>query len=66
MLTFWWTPVNNCTDNENQETLSQSKFLRLEIGTAPTNWAYQTKIADYFWFSSMPKVNMLPRMMNEQ
>eukprot|EP00956_Cyclotella_meneghiniana_P012557 scaffold17853_cov65-Cyclotella_meneghiniana.AAC.9 len=49
-----------------KETLSQSRFLRLEIGTAPTNWAYQTKIADYFWFSSMPKVNMLPRMMNEQ
>ncbi|KAL3800195.1 hypothetical protein HJC23_001116 [Cyclotella cryptica] len=49
-----------------QETLSESRFLRLEIGTAPNNWAYQTKIADYFWFSSMPKVNMLPRMMNEQ
>ena len=45
-------------------TLSQSKFLRLEIGTAPTNIAYQTKLADYLWFSKMPKVNMLPRMMN--
>lgn len=49
-----------------RETLSESKFLRLEIGTAPNNWTYQTKIADYLWFSSMPKVNMLPRMMNEQ
>ncbi|KAL7480022.1 hypothetical protein ACHAW6_005733 [Cyclotella cf. meneghiniana] len=49
-----------------QETLSESRFLRLEIGTAPNNWTYQTKITDYFWFSSMPKVNMLPRMMNEQ
>jgi len=49
-----------------KETLSESKFLRLEIGTAPANWKYQTKLADYLWFSSMPKVNMLPRMMNEQ
>ncbi len=48
------------------ETLSESKWLRLEIGTAPNNWTYQSKIADYLWFSSMPKVNMLPRMMNEQ
>mmetsp|Transcript_11953 Transcript_11953/g.17846 ORF Transcript_11953/g.17846 Transcript_11953/m.17846 type:complete len:510 (+) Transcript_11953:67-1596(+) len=49
-----------------KETLSESKWLRLEIGTSPGNWAYQTKVADYLWFSSMPKVNMLPRMMNEQ
>lgn len=49
-----------------KETLSESQWLRLEIGTAPNNWTYQTKIADYLWFSSMPKVNMLPRMMNEQ
>mmetsp|Transcript_7050 Transcript_7050/g.12617 ORF Transcript_7050/g.12617 Transcript_7050/m.12617 type:complete len:511 (+) Transcript_7050:79-1611(+) len=49
-----------------RETLSESKFLRLEIGTAPNNWTYQTKVADYLWFSSMPKVNMIPRMMNEQ
>ncbi len=49
-----------------RETLSESQFLRLEIGTAPNNWTYQTKIADYLWFSSMPKVNMIPRMMNEQ
>merc|ERR1712127_619103 len=48
-----------------RETLSESRFMRLEIGTAPNNWTYQTKIADYLWFSSMPKVNMLPRMMNE-
>lgn len=49
-----------------KETLSESNWLRLEIGTSPDNWAYQTKVADYLWFSSMPKVNMLPRMMNEQ
>jgi hypothetical protein len=47
-----------------EETLSQSKFLRLEIGTAPNLLQYQTKIADYLWFSTMPKVNMLPRLMN--
>ena len=47
------------------ETLSESQFLQLEISTAPNNWTYQTKVADYLWFSSMPKVNMLPRMMNE-
>lgn len=47
-----------------EETLSQSRFLRLEIGTAPSNLAYQTKVADYLWFSTIPKVNMLPRLMN--
>lgn len=47
-----------------EETLSQSKFIRLEIGTAPSNIRYQTKVADYLWFSSMPKVNMIPRLMN--
>ena len=47
-----------------QQTLSQSKFLRLEIGTAPANLPYQTKVSDYIWFSTMPKVNMLPRLMN--
>ena len=46
------------------ETLSKSKFLRLEIGTAPKLLQYQTKVADYLWFSSMPKVNMIPRLMN--
>lgn len=48
-----------------QETLSMSRFLRLEIGTTPENWPYLTKISDYLWFSKVPKVNMLPRMMNE-
>jgi Uncharacterized iron-regulated protein len=47
-----------------EETLSQSRFLRLEIGTKPELLQYQTKVADYLWFSSMPKVNMLPRLMN--
>jgi len=42
-----------------KETLSLSKFLRLEIGTAPKNLQYQTKVADYLWFSTMPKVNMV-------
>lgn len=46
-----------------ETTLSLSKYLRLEIGTAPDNWDYQTKVADYLWFSKMPQVNMLPRMM---
>lgn len=49
-----------------RETLSQSKFIRLEIGTSPAFWALQTKVADYLWFSKQPKVNMLPRMMNEK
>lgn len=47
----------------SQSTLSLSRYLRLEIGTAPENWAVQTKVADYLWFSSVPKVNMLPRLM---
>lgn len=45
-------------------TLSKSKFLRLEIGTSPNNIEQQTKVADYLWFSDVPKVNMLPRLMN--
>jgi len=47
-----------------EETLSTSNFLRLEIGTTPKTLQYQTKVADYLWFSRMPKVNVLPRMMN--
>lgn len=47
-----------------EETLSQSRYLRLEIGTGPETLDYQTKIADYLWFSSSPKVNMIPRLMN--
>jgi len=47
-----------------KETLSMSKFLRLEIGTTPQTLKYQTKVADYIWFSAIPKVNVLPRMMN--
>jgi hypothetical protein len=42
-----------------KETLSLSRFLRPEIGTAPTLIPYQTKVADYLWFSSTPKVNMV-------
>jgi hypothetical protein len=48
------------------ETLSKTNFLRLEIGTGPETLDYQSKIADYFWFSFMPKVNMIPRLMNPQ
>ena len=47
-----------------KETLSMSNFLRLEIGTTPQTLKYQTKVADYIWFSAIPKVNVLPRMMN--
>ena len=47
-----------------KETLSLSRYLRLEIGTAPSNIEYQTKVSDYLWFSKMPKVNLIPRLMN--
>ncbi|KAL3903198.1 MAG: hypothetical protein SGILL_010537 [Bacillariaceae sp.] len=46
------------------ETLSGSRYLRLEIGTGPETLDYQTKVADYLWFSSSPKVNTIPRLMN--
>jgi len=46
------------------ETLAAGFRLRLEIGTAPDNLDYQSKISDYLWFSTMPKVNMIPRLMN--
>lgn len=44
-----------------RETLSASRYLRLEIGTGPDTLAYQTKVADYLWFSASPKVNLIPR-----
>jgi hypothetical protein len=47
-----------------KETLSKSRFLRLEIGTGPENLDFQAKLSDYLWFSSSPKVNLIPRMMN--
>lgn len=46
-----------------EETLSKTRRLRLEIGTGPDTLQYQTKIADYLWFSSSPKVNLIPRLM---
>ena len=46
------------------DTLSLSNYLRLEIGTSPEVLDYQTKVADYLWFSSSPKVNQIPRLMN--
>lgn len=47
-----------------EETLSKTNFIRLEIGTAPQNLDIQTKIADFLWFSTSPKVNSIPRLMN--
>jgi hypothetical protein len=47
-----------------RDTLSRTNYLRLEIGTSPEFLEYQTKVADYLWFSSSPKVNQLPRLMN--
>jgi hypothetical protein len=46
-----------------EETLSRSRYLRLEIGTGPDTLQYQTKVADYLWFSATPKVNLIPRLM---
>ena len=46
------------------DTLSRTKRLRLEIGTGPDTISYQTKIADYLWFSSSPPVSVLPRVMD--
>ena len=46
------------------DTLSKTRYLRLEIGTGPETIQYQSKVADYLWFSSSPKVNLIPRLMN--
>lgn len=46
------------------DTLSRTVRLRLEIGTGPETLPYQTKIADYLWFSSSPAVSLLPRVMD--
>jgi hypothetical protein len=46
------------------DTLSRTSRLRLEIGTGPDTIPYQTKIADYLWFTSSPPVNLLPRVMD--
>eukprot|EP00587_Corethron_hystrix_P003705 CAMPEP_0113302282 /NCGR_PEP_ID=MMETSP0010_2-20120614/3156_1 /TAXON_ID=216773 ORGANISM="Corethron hystrix, Strain 308" /NCGR_SAMPLE_ID=MMETSP0010_2 /ASSEMBLY_ACC=CAM_ASM_000155 /LENGTH=519 /DNA_ID=CAMNT_0000156039 /DNA_START=60 /DNA_END=1619 /DNA_ORIENTATION=- /assembly_acc=CAM_ASM_000155 len=43
-------------------TLSGSKMLRLNVGT-PISSTYQIKVADYIWFSLIPKVNLIPRLM---
>ncbi|GAX10315.1 hypothetical protein FisN_3Lh518 [Fistulifera solaris] len=47
-----------------EDTLSKSRFLRLEIGTGPETLAYQSKVADYLWFDHIPKVNLIPRLMD--
>ena len=46
------------------DTLSKSRRLRLEIGTGPETLDFQSKVADYLWFSSSPKVNLIPRLMD--
>lgn len=46
------------------DTLSKTRRLRLEIGTGPDTLDFQKKVADYLWFSSSPKVNLIPRLMN--
>jgi hypothetical protein len=61
--------TNNCVTTillnpTAKETLSKSRFLRLEIGTGPRTLEFQTKVADYLWFSSMPKVNLITRLMD--
>lgn len=45
-------------------TLSMTRRIRLEIGTGPDTLQYQTKVADYIWFSSSPPVNLLHRVMD--
>jgi hypothetical protein len=47
-----------------KETLSKSRYLRLEVGTGPESLDFQAKVSDYLWFSSSPKVNLIPRLMN--
>lgn len=47
-----------------KDTLSKTRYLRLEVGTGPDTLDYQTKVSDYLWFSSSPKVNLIPRLMN--
>lgn len=46
------------------DSLSRTVRLRLEIGTGPDSLPYQTKIADYLWFSASPAVSLLPRVMD--
>lgn len=48
------------------ETLSKSRYLRLEIGTGPDTVELQAKVADYLWFSKSPKVNLIPRLMEKK
>jgi hypothetical protein len=46
------------------DTLSKSNYLWLEIVTLPDILDYQLKVANYLWFSSLPKVNQIPWLMN--
>ncbi len=73
-LCAFFNPENNKVTDDSvttillnpsaKETLSKTNYLRLEIGTGPDTLAYQSKVSDYLWFSFMPKVNMIPRLMN--
>lgn len=47
-----------------EDTLSKSRYLRLEIGTGPDTLSFQSKVADYLWFDRIPKVNLIPRLMD--
>ena len=47
-----------------EDTLSKSRYLRLEIGTGPDTLSSQSKVADYLWFNRIPKVNLIPRLMD--
>ena len=47
-----------------KDTLSETKRLRLEVGTGPDTIKYQMKVADYIWFRSNPPVYLLPRVMD--
>lgn len=47
-----------------KDTLSMTNYIRLEVGTGPETLDYQSKVSDYLWFSTMPKVNMIPRLMD--
>ena len=48
-----------------EDSLSLGRQLRLSIGSSPELFAVETRIADYLWFSEMPPINLLSRVMNE-
>ena len=49
-----------------RDTLSLgSSQLRLSIGTKPELFDVETKVCDFIWFSDVPKINLLNRVMND-